>query len=69
LNYEFEEDMLNFSDRAKHNIGGNRMRRKCGQKVREDLLWQNALSMSDLRILNRISGSLNRKLLGNFHVE
>lgn len=47
VNLSFESDQLNFSQFPHHNIGGNRMRRKTGQKIKNSSGYVELLSQRE----------------------
>lgn len=46
---------------SEHHIMGNAMRLHSFDSIRQDEKWKNALSANDLKVFQRVAGSLNRK--------
>ncbi len=57
----FEPQMLNFREYEHHQIGGNRLRFKEDQEIKEDFSWKANLTKFDLCIFNLFAGWLNKR--------
>lgn len=55
----FEKEMLSFRNNIQHQIGGNRMRLRSSEEIREDTEWKEALSYSQKVILFALAGWMN----------
>ena len=66
LGYPFEEEMMQFTGKTLHNIGGNRMRMSGLFDIQEDLKWRETLSSKQLLEFDRVAGKTNNKLLGRY---
>jgi len=69
IGHPYEEEMLQFSGKKLHNIGGNRMRMHGILDIQEDLKWQETLTDKQLREFDRIAGKTNNKLLGQYKLQ
>lgn len=69
IGYPFEEEMLQFTGKKLHNIGGNRMRMRGILDIKEDIKWRETLTEKQLREFDRIAGKTNNKLLGQYKLQ
>ena len=69
LGYPFEEEMMKFTGKTLHNIGGNRMRMSGLFDIQEDLKWRETLSSKQLIEFDRIAGKTNNRLLGRYKLQ
>lgn len=69
LGVEYEQNMLNFGSEVNHTIGGNRMRHRRDIVIQEDTQWRRQLSVDDLVAIEKVAGSYNRELLGDYYID
>lgn len=62
LGVPYEESMLDFRSAEHHGISGNRMRFRGEGIYHRPRSWENRLTERDLRVLEWIGGSINRRL-------
>lgn len=63
LNLSFRNEMLEFSDKPYHIIGGNRMRFRKNQVIKLDEKWHQELTYKEKKVCSLIAGVLNKVLM------
>jgi hypothetical protein len=56
LGLDLEPGQLDWAGRERHNLGGNRMRRRRSSAIRPDLEWREALSPLERRLYRLVGG-------------
>ena len=63
LDVDFQSEMLTLRKSEAHNIGGNPMRFKTGEReIKLDERWRDQLSKAELLEFDRVAGDENRRL-------
>jgi hypothetical protein len=68
IKVQYDKDMLNFSKKINHNIGGNRMRFEKNQEIKLDEAWKHDLTNQEKMVFCLIGGIINRLLSGKHDI-